>query len=140
MKRKTWIITGAAVLAFGGVLSLFEDKPDKAEAEPKPTASAPAKPDEKPSKEVPKPSGIPSPDTAQTAKLIDALRAIDPALVTKEDRAVSRARNICSDIQAHEDTGAVRSKAKARYEGGAVTLTDGQAADIVAAVKESFCG
>ncbi|MER6527615.1 hypothetical protein [Streptomyces sp. NPDC001508] len=141
MKRKTWIITGAAVLAFGGVLSLFEDEPDKATAEsPKPSATAAAKPADKASPEPSKPSGIPSPDAAQTEALISALRAVDPGLVAKEDWAVDRARNVCLDIQGGKEAATVQSNAKSRYEGGTVpSLTDDQAAEIVTAVKSSFC-
>ncbi|MER8067220.1 DUF732 domain-containing protein [Streptomyces sp. NPDC094034] len=140
MKRKTWIITGVAVLAFGGVLSLFEDEPDKATAEPKPSASAPDKPDEKPSAEPSKPSGIPSPNEVQTGTLILALYAVEPGLVADEDRAVDRARNVCLDITGGKDAGTVQSNAKARFEGGDVpSLTDDQAAEIVSAVKSSFC-
>lgn len=138
MKRKTWIITGVAVLAFGGVLSLFEDEPDKATAaDPKPSATASAMHTSKPS---PKPSGIPSPDATQTEALIRALRAVDPGLVTKETRAVDRARNVCLDVQGGKDAATVQSNAKARFEGGTVpSLTDDQAAHIVTAVKSSFC-
>ncbi|MEU7584462.1 DUF732 domain-containing protein [Streptomyces sp. NPDC041068] len=142
-KKRNWIIAIVAVLALGWVVSLFQDEPDKAEAEtkPKPSATAAAKPTDKPSKEAPKPSGIPSPDTAQTAALIRALGAIEPGLVVKEDRAVDRARNVCSDIKADKPAATVQSNAKARYEGGTVpSLTDKQASDIVTAVKSSFCG
>ncbi|MFJ2113556.1 hypothetical protein ACIOEX_17000 [Streptomyces sp. NPDC087850] len=91
---------GVAVLAFGGLLSLFEDEPDKATAEPKPSASARLgtdEPDEKPSAEPSKPSGIPSPSEVQTGTLILALYAVEPGLVADEDRAVDRARNVCPD-------------------------------------------
>lgn len=140
MKRKTWIITGVAVLAFGGVLSLFEDEPDKATAEPKSSATTKAKPAERPNPKPSKPTGIPSPDAAQTATLIRALRAVDPGLAAKEDRAVGRARNVCLDLKGGKDAATVQNNAKARFEGGTVpSLTDDQAAGIVTAVKTSFC-
>ncbi|WP_369376081.1 DUF732 domain-containing protein [Streptomyces sp. cg36] len=137
-KKKNWFIAGAAVLAFGGVLSLFQDDDDKAEADAKPKApaTAPAKPAEKPSE----PSGIPSPDTMQTAGLMRALRTIEPGLVAKEDRAVSRSRDVCLDIKGGKDDVTVQKNAKSRFEGGTVpSLTDDQAAQIVTAVKSSFC-
>ncbi|MCF3119716.1 hypothetical protein IPZ68_08330 [Streptomyces arenae] len=146
MNRKTrnWLVGGAAVLAFGGVLSLFEDdKDDQAEAKPKPSATESAKKETKPEGKPSQPaadSGIPSPDPAQTARLIRALSAIDPGLTAKEDRAVSRARDVCLDIKADKPTAAVQGNAKSRYEGGTVpSLTDDQAADIVTAVESSFC-
>ena len=142
MKRKTLIITGVAVLAFGGVVALFEDDGDSAtadKAKPSATASAPA--EAKPSATASKPSSVvPSPDAAQTAALIRALSAVDPGLTAKEDRAVDRSRNVCSDIKGGKDTATVRSNAKARFEGGTVpSLTDGQAANIVTAVQSAFC-
>ncbi|MFE9569210.1 DUF732 domain-containing protein [Streptomyces sp. NPDC006692] len=140
MQRKTkiWIIAIAGLLSFGGLLSLFEDKPDKAEAEPK-TTTAPAKPADKPS-EAAKPAAVSSPDAAQREALIRALRTIEPGLVAKEDRAVNRARNVCSDIKGGKDDATVQKNAKSRFEGGTVpSLTDDQAANIVTAVKSSFC-
>ncbi|MFD4141597.1 DUF732 domain-containing protein [Streptomyces sp. NPDC058572] len=141
VKRKTWIITGVAVLAFGGILSLFEDEPEKTTAEsPKPSATAAAKPADKPSPKPSKPAGVPSPDAAQTEALIRALRAVEPGLVAKEDRAVDRARNVCLDVQGGKDAATVQSNARARFEGGTVpSLTDDQAANIVTAVKSTFC-
>ncbi|MGW2380231.1 hypothetical protein [Streptomyces sp. NPDC001658] len=142
MKRKTWIITGVAVLAFGGLLSLFEDDKDTATAEgAKPSVTASAAQDAKPSTSAPEPSSaIPSPDAAQTAALIRALNAIDPGLAAKEDRAVDRSRNVCLDVKGGKDAATVQSNAQARFEGGTVpSLTDDQAADIVTAVKSSFC-
>ncbi|WJV49181.1 DUF732 domain-containing protein [Streptomyces flavofungini] len=147
MKRKTrnWLIGGVALFAIGAVGSLFQDDDSsEAEAKPKPSVTESvkkeSKPDEKPSKPAAG-SGIPSPDPAQTARLIRALSAIEPGLVAKEDRAVSRARNVCSDIKGGKGAATVRANAKYRYEGGTVpSLTDDQAADIVTAVKSSFCG
>ncbi|MFG2147493.1 DUF732 domain-containing protein [Streptomyces sp. NPDC048696] len=140
-KKRNWIIAGVAVVAFGGVLSLFQDDNDKAEADAKPkTTTAPAKPADKPSEAASKPSDTPSPDAAQREALIRALRTIEPGLVAKEDRAVNRARNMCSDIKSGMDDAKVKSLAKARYEGGTVpSLTDDQAANIVTAVRSSFC-
>ncbi|MFJ8472134.1 hypothetical protein [Kitasatospora sp. NPDC094011] len=141
MDKKKWLIVGAGVLVLGGFLSLFEDKP-KADAEAKPStsASAPAAPTVQPTSEAPKVSGIPSPDAAQTVALVAALKAVDPALVAKEDRAVSRARDTCLDVRENKDAATVQKNAGARFTGGSVTVTDDQAAKIVDAVKTSFCG
>ncbi|MEU5429003.1 DUF732 domain-containing protein [Streptomyces olivoreticuli] len=139
-KTRTWITVGASVLVLGGILSLFEDDKDKAEAEPQPSATALAKPAEQPSEAV-KPASVPSPDTTQRETLIRALRTIDPGLVAKEERAVDRARNVCSDIKAKKDDATVQKNARSRFEGGTVpSLTDDQAANIVTAVRSSFCG
>ena len=142
MKRKTWIITGVAVLAFGGVLSLIDDDGDATTAQnAKPSATASATSEAKPSTTATQSSSaIPSPDVAQTEALLRALSAIDPGLTSKEDRAVDRSRNVCSDVKGGKDAATVQSNAKARFEGGTVpNLTDDQAANIVIAVRSSFC-
>ncbi len=143
MKRKTWVVGGVAVLAFGGIVSLFEDDHGgKATADSKPSATVSARPtaehDATPSQKPA--SGIPSPDAAQRESLIRALRAIEPGLVAKEDRAVSRARDTCLDLKGGKDDATVQKNTRSRFEGGNVTVTDDQAADIVSAVKSSFCG
>ncbi|MFF7689692.1 hypothetical protein ACFZB6_26545 [Streptomyces syringium] len=143
MQRKTWVVIGAGVLVVAGIGALTggEDSEKEKEDTAKPAATAPAKPADKPSKEAPKSSGVPSPDPEQTAALIRALGTIEPGLVVKEARAVDRARNVCSDIKAEKPAATVQGNAKTRYEGGTVpSLTDKQAADIVTAVKSSFCG
>lgn len=77
----------------------------------------------------------------QRAALTKALRAMDEGLVADEDRAVGRARDVCLDMRDSKDAASVRRNARSRFEGGTVSsLTDGQAADIVAAVRSSFCG
>ncbi|MGX8904755.1 DUF732 domain-containing protein [Streptomyces netropsis] len=143
MQRKTWMVIGAGVLVVAGIGALTggEDSDKEKKDTAKPTVSTPAKPADKPTPEALKPSsGIPSPDPAQTAKLIAALRAVDPGLVAKETRAVSRARDVCADLKQHKGESTVRKNARARYEGGTVpTLTDDQAAQIVTAVQASFC-
>ncbi len=140
MTKKNLLVVAVAVLAFGGVLSLFEDKPDKAAADgPKPSASAPVAVSQQPTSEAPQPSVIPSPDQAQTVALVAALRAVDAGLVTKEVRAVDRARSTCQEIRAGKDAATVQKNTRGRFEGGSVTLTDDQAAQIVKAVQGSFC-
>ncbi|MEU9608324.1 DUF732 domain-containing protein [Streptomyces sp. NPDC048057] len=140
MERKTWVIVGGAVLAFGAVLSLFEDDDkgtdDKPTAKASVVASAAAA---EPSAPVTG-SGVPTPDAQQRAALIRALAAVDAGLVAKEERAVSRARSVCLDIKEGKDAATVQKHARSRYEGGTVpTLNDDQAARIVSAVKSSFC-
>ncbi|AUG76585.1 hypothetical protein CFP65_1705 [Kitasatospora sp. MMS16-BH015] len=142
MNRKKWLVVAGGVLALGAALSACEDKLDKAAAEaPKSSAGAPAAVSPQSTTEAPKPaSGIPSPDQAQTVALVAALRAVDPALVVKEDRAVSRARNTCLDVRQGKDAATVQKNTASRFTGGSVTVTDGQAARIVEVVKATFCG
>lgn len=82
-------------------------------------------------------AGIPSPDSGQTAVLLTKLADVAPAL--NDQRSISRARNVCSDIKAGASDAEVASMAKARFSDDTLKLTDAQAAAIVAAVKASFC-
>ncbi|MBC3987805.1 hypothetical protein H8N00_02555 [Streptomyces sp. AC563] len=134
------IVIGAVSSAFG------DDSDDNADStKPTPTAtrtvSETGKPADNPSTEAPKPtSGIPSPDATQQAALIQGLRAIEPGLVAKEERAVSRARSVCLDLKADKPAATVQNNARQRYEGGTVPhISDDQAARIVEVVKASFC-
>ncbi|MEU9319940.1 DUF732 domain-containing protein [Streptomyces sp. NPDC048295] len=77
----------------------------------------------------------------QRAALMKALRAVDEGLVVDEDRAVDLSRDVCLDMRDGKDAATVRRHAKTRFEGATVpSLTDDRAADIVAAVRSSFCG
>ncbi|MET7982392.1 MULTISPECIES: hypothetical protein [unclassified Streptomyces] len=49
-------------------------------------------------------AGIPAaPTGAEREALLADLKAVDPALVADEDKAVDKARNQCSDIKADND-------------------------------------
>lgn len=140
-KNRDWIIVVCAVIATVAVLPLFDDDTDTtAASDPKPFVTTSGESTTELSAKPPRPSGIPSPDAAQTEALIRALRAVEPELVAEEDRAVDRARNVCLDITGGKDAATIQSNAKTRFEGGTVpSLTDDQAGDIVTAVRSSFC-
>ncbi|WP_344031315.1 hypothetical protein [Streptomyces luteireticuli] len=98
--------------------SIVSEAPQKAQADPK----------------------RPEPDAGQTKTLIADLGAINPGLAQKEDRAVRRSVNTCSDIKAGLPAEKVQHNARLRFSGGtAGSLTDEQARKIVEAVKGSFC-
>jgi len=120
--RRAILITAIAVLALAGCSA--EEAP-KAETAPSSTPAV---------------SSIPSPDPGQTKTLVDALSAIKPELAQDEERAVSRSRNVCKDMQDGKDEAAMATNANARFSGGSAgQLTDAQGAEIVKAVKSSFC-
>lgn len=140
MGKKKWLVIGGGVLALGGILSLFEDKPDKTTAEaPKSSASAPAEPAAQASTETPKPpSGIPSLNASQIVLLLKSLNEIDPALIAKDDHAISRSQDTCLDLREGKDPATVQRNTRIRFTGGSVTVTDDQADEIVKAVR-AFC-
>ncbi|WP_282793703.1 hypothetical protein [Streptomyces sp. CC224B] len=83
---------------------------------------------------------MPTPNAGQRAALIRALGAVDAGLVANEERAVSRARNVCLDVKQKKDAATVQANAKARFEGGTVpTLSADQTAQIVTAVRSNLC-
>ncbi|MGW6313790.1 hypothetical protein [Streptomyces sp. NPDC055099] len=125
--RHTLALTLTAVAALTLTGCGGDDEP-KADAKPKDQTKAAA------------PAAIPSPDAPQTETLLSKLRTIKPELVTDEERAVSRSRNVCSDVRAEKDETTMAKNANARFSGGtAGQLTDEQGAKIVSAVKSSFC-
>ncbi|MFJ4785498.1 hypothetical protein [Streptomyces sp. NPDC088794] len=84
-----------------------------------------------------KAAGIPpKPDAATRTALIEVLKAINPALVTDEDKAIDNARNQCSTISGG---GNADQTAKARFSTSDHEVTDAEAQAINAALKASLC-
>lgn len=84
-----------------------------------------------------KAAGIPAePTGAKRAALIAALKAISPALVTDEAKAVDNARNQCSTISGG---GNADMTAKARFSTSDHEVTDAEAKAINAALKVTLC-
>ncbi|MFE0631553.1 hypothetical protein ACFW3D_31935 [Streptomyces sp. NPDC058864] len=137
-----WIAGGIAGFVILGAIASnnSEDtssaKPDKpAAVKPTSKAAVPKSP------EAPSVPSVPKPNTAQAKALIATLYNIEPGLAAKEDRAVSRSRNVCLDILNGQSNDKVASNAEDRFEGGTVsTLSKKQVAQIVSAVKATFCG
>lgn len=70
--------------------------------------------------------------------LIAALRAIEPGLVAKESRAVSRSVSVCDRLRKEPE--GVEKYVELEFEGGTVPdVTAEQAKQIIAAVQSSFC-
>jgi hypothetical protein len=84
-----------------------------------------------------KAAGIPpEPDAATRTALIGVLKAINPALVADEDKAIDNARNQCSTINGG---GKADQSAKARFSTSDHEVTDAEAQAINAALKASLC-
>ncbi|TVL93297.1 hypothetical protein [Streptomyces sp. SAJ15] len=147
MQRKTVLGVAAGVLVLGvSVVGCGDDGDKAADGKRKSGADAgasatPGKADTAPAKSPEVPDDVPSPDPGQTADLVKRLGEIHPALVAQQDKAVSRARNVCNDARWSEEGDAgVNARAAARFSGGDVpTLTPEQGGRIVTAVRESFC-
>lgn len=83
---------------------------------------------------------VPRPSDQQVNTLLASLSQVDVGLAANRDRAVSRSRDICLDIKAGTAPDALSARAVQRFAGGSVpTLTADQGAEIVAAVRSSFC-
>jgi hypothetical protein len=111
MHRTTAALALAVLLASGAAACGSEDTtdattgPGSADSAKTSANSDPAAPAQ--SSRPTRPSSYPSPDAAQTRRLIDALRAVDPGLVVKESRAVNKAQNTCQNIKDGEDAAKV---------------------------------
>lgn len=84
-----------------------------------------------------KAAGIPAdPTGAKREALLAALKAINPALVADEDKAIDNARNQCSTITGG---GKADTTAKARFSTSDHEVTDAEAQAINAALKANLC-
>lgn len=71
---------------------------------------------------------------------LKGLRAIDPGLAADGERALSRAENICLDLQQGEITGQkLNERVAERLSGGDAQITAAQAAKVVALAKSTVC-
>lgn len=133
MNRKMASLGILTTLLLGAVAC--DGTEDSTDAAPKASATKEASP-----KQTEASSDYPSPNASQTRELITALGAIDKGLVVNEDRAIRRSENVCRDVKDGKDTKALNKNAELRFEGGNVPdLSEEQAAQIVDAVKASFC-
>ena len=126
MRTCTAVATAAVLLA---VLTACgtDAEPDKP-ADAKPTSGQ---------SDAKKGAGIPAePTGAKRAALLAALKAIDPALVADEDKAITNARNQCSTISGG---GNADASAKARFSTSQHEVSDTEATAINAALKASLC-
>ncbi|MFF0295562.1 DUF732 domain-containing protein [Kitasatospora sp. NPDC004614] len=108
------------------------------------SSSSPTQPANSPStasigSSAPPAGSIPSPNAAQTAGLVAALKAVNPEIAVDQAKAVARARNVCQEIKAGKDDTTLAANAAARFSGGSVTITPEQGTAIVAGVKAAFC-
>lgn len=88
-------------------------------------------------------SGVPGNDEIpadRRAAFVEALREIDPGLVTNEERAVRRARSTCLDIAEGGKGAALADRVAQRYTGGNATIDAEQAQQVIAAAKRWICG
>lgn len=81
-----------------------------------------------------------APEREVSPEFIADLAAINPGLVTNEERAVRRAENICADLEAGKDEGAVVSNTAQRFTGGDVTIDEDEARQIIESAERHLCG
>ena len=135
MRTRTTIAVITAALAFTMVGCSSDDSSDsKADTAKSSTPTATKTAD---NSDAGKAAGIPpKPDAATRAALLGVLKAINPALVTDEDKAIDNARNQCSTISGG---GNADQSAKARFSTSDHEVTDAEAQAINAALKASLC-
>jgi len=67
------------------------------------------------------------------------LTDIDPGLTVNEDRAISRATNICLDIEQGKAAATIISNTAERLSGGNATIDEAQAAEAVELARAHIC-
>jgi hypothetical protein len=128
MRIRSTIAAITAALAFTLVGCSSGDSTDDKAALPTPSVDYSA---------AEKAAGIPAkPDAATRTALLEVLKAINPALVADEDKAIDNARNQCSTISGG---GNAVLTAKARFSTSDHEVTDAEAQAINAALKASLC-
>ncbi|MFG3582553.1 hypothetical protein [Streptomyces sp. NPDC047990] len=139
MKKNTkvalWI--GGGVLVLGAIANAGNG--DDTSKQDKPAAKTLTTPKAKPSAKAPAPVKFDEPNAAETKALLSKLKTINPGIVVNEERAVRRSVNTCSDIQAGKSGDLLNKNVAYRFTGGNATVDEVQAAEIVKAVKGSFC-
>jgi peptidoglycan hydrolase-like protein with peptidoglycan-binding domain len=122
-------ITAALAVTLVGCASSDDDsKPTATKSSSEPSADVSA---------AEKAAGIPpEPDAATRAALIQVLKAINPALVTDEDKTIDNSRNQCATINGG---GKADQSAKARFSTSDHEVTNAEAQAINAALKASLC-
>ncbi|GAA4999537.1 hypothetical protein [Streptomyces siamensis] len=135
---RTRITIAAVTAALAITLVGCSSSDDGSDAKTKPTkASSPKASKPVDNSDAEKAAGIPpKPDAAKRAALLRALRAVNPAIVTDEDKAVDNARNQCSTISGG---GNADMTAKARFSTSDHEVTDAEAKAINAALKGTLC-
>jgi hypothetical protein len=124
------------VLATAALLTAYgSSEPAPAADAPAPAASAPAPAGSMP--ETVDADGVPA--DARAAYLA-GLTEIDPGLTVNEERAISRAANICLDISQGKDETTVIGNAVERLSGGNARIDEAQAAQAVELAREHICG
>lgn len=137
MRIRTTTAVVTAVLALSLVSCSSDDGGSDDKAEPS-KSSTPKATKSQDYSDAEKAAGIPpEPNAAERAVLIRALRAVNPALVTDEDKAVDNARNQCATINGG---GKADVTAQARFSTSEHTATEAEAKAINEALKASgFC-
>lgn len=81
------------------------------------------------------PATVPSPDAEQRRVYLKMLEMVEPGLVAKPDRAVSRGRDVCLDIREGKGETTILKNVRERFTGGDVEVSLTEAKRIVIAVQ-----
>jgi len=131
MRTRITMAIAAAVFITSLTACSSSSDDDSKPAMATPPASTPADNDAEKAAGIP-----PEPTGAERVALLAALKAINPALVADEDKAITNARNQCSTIKG---SGNADASAKARFSTSGHEVSDTEAVAINAALKASLC-
>lgn len=127
------VVVGVLVLCLGGVVAIIALSPDPEV----PAAATPQYSPWSPQWQASEP-GFVYPETAAQTAYLAALGEIDPRLVEKPERAVSRGRSVCLDLYQKDKATAVRNAAS-RESTASKTLSTEAATRLVEAAHRHLC-
>ncbi|GAA3026077.1 DUF732 domain-containing protein [Streptomyces glomeratus] len=137
-KKKALLIAGG-VLVVAAIANAGNGDDTDTPTKAKPAVKVSTSPKAKPS-EAPAPIKFDEPNAAEEKQLLSKLHAINPGITVNEERAVRRSVNTCQEMQAGNSMKSIVTNTSARFTGGDATVDERQAAEVVKAVKDTFCG
>ncbi|MFF4542488.1 hypothetical protein [Streptomyces aureus] len=140
-KKKALLIAGGVLVVAALANAGSSDTSDDTTAKSKPAAKMSLSPRTKPSSTAP--AKFDEPNAAEEQQLLRKLKTINPGITVNKDRAVRRSVNTCREIQSGQKQ---KQKQKQlvkdvsyRFTGGNATVDEHQAAEVIKAVKDTFC-
>ncbi|MCF3131955.1 hypothetical protein [Streptomyces olivochromogenes] len=133
-KKKALLIAGGVLVVAAIANAGNSDTSEKA----KPAAKMSPSPKAKPTHEAP--AKLDEPNAAEEKQLLRKLTSINPGITVNRERAIRRSVSTCQEIQDGQKGKQLVKDVSYRFTGGNATVDERQAAEVIQAVKDTFCG
>ncbi|MEU7410598.1 hypothetical protein AB0B40_14950 [Streptomyces sp. NPDC042638] len=137
-KKKALLIAGGVLvvtaIANAGNSDTSGDTPAKAKTAAKMSPSPKARPTHE------APAKLDEPNAAEEKQLLRKLTSINPGITVNRERAVRRSVSTCQEIRDGQKGKQLVKEVSYRFTGGNATVDERQAAEVIQAVKDTFCG